>query len=125
MESMIESTAYVRLSEAAYLEPGLQEGKTQIWFTKAKNFFCFNQGEMPIKETLCETHGFLGEILETDLDEIYRIMQEDVWSPNGDGQALLDWEEVAHASMCIGDVIVIGSRAWVCSDCSEGWKEIE
>jgi len=114
---------YVEINEAASLESGLQKGPVQVAFIKAPNFFKFNSGDrVPSLATLEDTHSVIGSVLETDLDEIWRMLQQDVWSPNGEAEQMLFASEVAHSSMSNGDVVLIDGHAWVCTE--DGFVEI-
>jgi hypothetical protein len=42
----------------------------------------------------------------SDLEWIYRHMQGEVWSPNGEARDLIMSKGLAHTSMSVGDIIV-------------------
>ena len=117
-------TPYCNLNDAAYLEQGLQYGPVQIWYTKGEHFFRFNsRSAIPAMDTLEDTHSMIGSIIETDKDEIFGMLQGETWSPRGEAWSLIDELGVAHTSMSVGDVIVIGEQAWVCAPV--GWEELD
>jgi hypothetical protein len=45
------------------------------------------------------------EVQATGLDEAYRMMQAEVWSPLGEASELIRSKGLQHTSMSIGDVI--------------------
>ena len=42
-----------------------------------------------------------------ELERIYRIMQAEVWSPNGEARELIESLGLRHTSMSVGDVVVV------------------
>ena len=42
------------------------------------------------------------------LDQIYNLMQGEVWSPNGEGRELIQSLGLNHTSMSMGDIIYSG-----------------
>jgi hypothetical protein len=108
------------------------QGVTGIWYWKKElamsalsnfqNDFFFNV--VRNNTHLDETHAHLGDIRLTDLEDIYRTMQGEIWSPNGEAKELIQEKGVGHTSMSIGDVVVLqdGSRHMVYAN---GFKEIK
>lgn len=122
----MQNVASGRVNDFASIEAGLQPGPVQIAFIRAPYFFRFYSGEvLPELSSLATTHVIIGNILETGLDEIYRILQKEVWSPNDEACTMLRELGVAHTSIGPGDVVIIGDRYWVCTDSPEGWRELE
>ena len=73
------------------------------------------------------THTFVGNVIAPSMDEVFRRMQGDVWSPQGEAVPVIEQLELNHTSMSVGDVIVLygGSntnRYFVCAPF--GWEEI-
>lgn len=57
------------------------------------------------------------------LDKVYRDMQGENWSPQGQAAAILRRRGVHHTSMSVGDVAVLeNGSAWECAD--TGWHRI-
>lgn len=118
---------YTSLNDAAikYDLKELAPGATKIWYIKTKFFrdFVFNTtaaliqrailGKAVTLEVLYETHTLLGEIIETDLEKIFDIMQGENWSPEGEAKGLIVKLNLSHASMSVGDIIEIGNEIWM------------
>lgn len=71
------------------------------------------------------THRYIRTIAAASLDEVYRRMQAEQWSPNGEATPLIRATGVRHTSMSVGDVVVArkGGKAWKCA--SLRWDQIE
>ena len=67
------------------------------------------------------THAWLFEIEATSLDDAFRRMQGESWSPQGEAHELLDALGLHHASMSVGDVLRDQEGTyWECLD--QGWR---
>lgn len=54
---------------------------------------------------LTQTHVKVRELVADDLNDVYRIQQGEVWSPNGEERRLIEKLGLHHTSMSVGDVI--------------------
>jgi hypothetical protein len=82
--------------------------KFQIWYMKPDFFRDGICGiRLPNHKNLSDTHVML-KMLELDggLDAVFREMQGEVWSPNGEARELIKSKGLQHTSMSVGDVIV-------------------
>jgi hypothetical protein len=68
---------------------------------------------MPDPSALDRTHVHLLDLDYADsdnvsakLEDIFRKMQGEVWSPNGEARVLIESKGLAHTSMSVGDVVV-------------------
>jgi len=114
-------------------------GDTEIWYEKATNFDAWDfREEMYQKEAdhdmeytkrygdridpknLEKTHALLGTIGETDLDEIYHLMN--TWGVGELSNNFLKEKGVSHTSMSIGDIIKIGDTVYFVD--GHGFKDI-
>ena len=82
-------------------------GSTEIWY--AKNPTWDTQGT----ENFRQTHVLLGTVSETDPERIYMMMQGENWSPEGEARELIMSKGLSHTSMSMGDVVVVGGKAFV------------
>ena len=55
--------------------------------------------------SLGSSHARLCEVEADSLDEAWRQMQAEYWSPNGEARPLLERLGLSHTSMSVGDVI--------------------
>jgi len=118
-----ESDEYKTLNDAAKLHPELSPGSTEIWFMKPSHFTQFITGlDTPTIKALPQTHVLLGKVRETKPEKLYRILQGDSWSPNGEANALILAKGLHHTSISIGDVLKIGGKHYVVG--SYGFKEL-
>ena len=57
------------------------------------------------------------------LGQVYKQMQGENWSPNGDARRLIARRGLKHTSLSVGDVVVLpNDSAWQATP--EGWKRI-
>ena len=74
--------------------------------------------------TMQSTLARLSEVEADSLDDAWRQMQAENWSPNGQARALLESLGLTHTSMSVGDVIRDQHGTyWECLDL--GWRPIE
>jgi len=70
------------------------------------------------------THVRLCEVEADGLDDAWRQMQAEHWSPNGEARPLLQRLGLSHTSMSVGDVIQDEDGTyWECLDL--GWRAFE
>lgn len=124
-----EGASYKTLNQAAPYYEGLASGKTEIWYMKPEQFRNLSMGldflkkyqgredmempQVPTTKTLKNTHILLGKIKETDKENIFRMMQGENWSPFGEARNLIRSKGLKHTSMSVGDVVKIGSSAFM------------
>ena len=69
------------------------------------------------------THVRLCEVEADSLDDAWRQMQAEHWSPNGEARPLLERLGLCHTSMSVGDVIQDEDGTyWECLDL--GWRSV-
>jgi hypothetical protein len=56
------------------------------------------------------THKTIGRVGTRNLGEIYKMMQGEIWSPNGQARKMIGRVGLDHTSMSVGDIIQIGSQ---------------
>lgn len=80
----------------------------QVWYMKPEYFPQGILGQHdPNPRDLTSTHVLLKEInTNGGLDEVFRQMQGECWSPNGEARDLIQNKGLHHTSMSVGDVIV-------------------
>ena len=54
---------------------------------------------------LHETHKPLCSVIATDLDDVFRKMQGESWSPWGEMRPLIERLGLHHTSMSVGDIV--------------------
>ncbi|HYG70574.1 MAG TPA: hypothetical protein VD838_23070 [Anaeromyxobacteraceae bacterium] len=54
---------------------------------------------------LRETHKPLCLVIATDLDDVFRKMQGEFWSPRGEMRPVIERLGLHHTSMSVGDVV--------------------
>ena len=74
--------------------------------------------------TIQSSHVRLCEVEADSLDDAWRQMQAEHWSPNGEARPLLERLGLSHTSMSVGDVIQDEDGTyWECLDL--GWRAIK
>ena len=70
------------------------------------------------------THRYLGQFEAKGLEDLFKCMQGDNWSPNGEARPLIEGAGLHHTSMYVGDVIYKpqSNTFWVVD--SYGFKEL-
>ena len=71
---------------------------------------------------LDSTHKFLAVVDETNLENLFRHFQGDVWSPNGEAKELIQSLGLRHTSMSVGDIVQQDNKYYFCDNL--GWIEI-
>lgn len=115
---------YASLNDAAKKYPrlvGLAPGKTKVLYQRVE--LIHFDPDMVEGKDLQRTHVVVGEIAETDPDEVFRLMQGEFWSPRGEANYLVSGKGV-HTSMSMGDVMILpDGRTLVVEGC--GFRELE
>lgn len=71
------------------------------------------QSMVPDPNHLEQTHTYLRMIKADDLDHVYRSMQGESWSPNGEARRIISILGLKHTSMSVGDIAVNQDGAWM------------
>lgn len=83
---------------------GGNEHEFEIWYEKNARFI-----ENPPKtvQKRDSKYSKIGTVYLSDpnLEKAYRAMQGQVWSPNGEGNAVMENLGIDHVSMSVGDLI--------------------
>jgi hypothetical protein len=70
------------------------------------------------------THRFVKQLAASSLEEIYRQMQAEHWSPRGEARTRIASLNLAHTSLSVGDVVRDQQGTyWVCNDI--GWLPLQ
>lgn len=102
-------------------DDGYGKGKTEIWYMKPRFFrdgiagtaWLKKRKKLPTRKALKKTHVLLGKISEQNPRRIYKMMQGDNWSPDGEAKSFILKKGVQHTSMSIGDIIKIGGKVLI------------
>jgi len=76
-------------------------------------------GAKPNLANLSATHVLLTTIevdqerVDWALEDAFRRMQGEIWSPNGEARDLIESKGLSHTSMSVGDVAMIDGKAFV------------
>lgn len=137
-------SSYASLNDAAIahrldvLAPGL----TEVWYVKVPDPSSGKEGLDRYRDIrwepdggvidlndLSKTHVLLGSVAGKDPEDLWTVLQGEVWSPKGEARSLIMGSGTAHTSCDLGDLFVIrneaGKRhAWVvmgigCKDLGE------
>ena len=71
------------------------------------------KNKLPNPKELGKTHILLGKIKEIDPEQIFYIMQGEIWSPNGEANELIHSKGLVHTSMSLGDVVVTNGKVMI------------
>jgi hypothetical protein len=101
--------------------------KFAIWYMKPEWFPFGIMGDKPDAETLSASHVHLKDLEleggEAQLERVFHDMQGEVWSPEGEARELIERKGLAHTSMSVGDVIIVGGKTWMVD--TIGFSEVE
>jgi hypothetical protein len=98
----------------------------QILYARRPTFHPSGEFGTPLltSATLRSTHVRLCEVETDSLDDAWRQMQGENWSPYGDARPLLKRLGLSHTSMSVGDVVQDEDGIyWECLDI--GWRPVE
>ena len=68
--------------------------------------WCRRKGMLPDPSKIDATHIYLGVFKATDLEDLFRRMQGENWSPNGEAAPMIAAKGLHHTSMSVGDIAV-------------------
>ena len=99
----------------------------KVFYARTPHYFPHrHQGHLdPITvERLPETHVYLCDVEAESKDDVFRLMQGEIWSPLGEARPLIERLGLFHTSMSVGDVVQDEEgHCWLCTEV--GWTEIE
>lgn len=79
--------------------------------------------KLPKPTALSDTHKFLKTALAENLEDLFRRMQAEVWSPKGEARELISGAGLEHTSMSVGDIAVeANGNVWMVDH--TGWKQL-
>jgi hypothetical protein len=100
--------------------------KYQIFYARRPTFHASGEFGTPriTVASLQVSHVHLCDVVADSLDDAWRQMQAEYWSPNGEARPRIERLGLSHTSMSVGDVIRDeGGSCWECLDL--GWRAIE
>lgn len=115
LEILVEAMSFTSLQDAGN---SYSPGKTQIWYWK-ENFgnemmkgyeVLKRENRLPDPTNLNATHVLIGSIAETNPEKVFSLMQAEAWSPQDQGEDMVNKLGVGHIGMDTGDIIVIGDQ---------------
>ena len=123
----VDVPQYKSLNDAEYMDKGLAQGQTEIWYMNKDAFRFMSSGpsfmkelagkpgipELPTSKTLKKSHVLLGKIKETNMEKIFRIMQGEHWSPLGQARTLIQSKGLRHTSMSVGDIVKVRGKLYM------------
>jgi DNA-binding ferritin-like protein len=114
---------YISLQDArdVVTNADFSKGKTEVWYMLPDFFlngsmgynWLAEQGNLPTKTTLTETHAHLGSVAEKDKEVLWMALQGENWSPRGEARDMISSRGLRHTSMSMGDVLVVDDRAYI------------
>lgn len=127
--------AYRSLNDAADVTGDLRygSGRTGVWYAKPEFFRDLSMGPkfaakrgiaLPTSRLdLLLTHTLVGLVDETNPEDVFVMMQGEVWSPMGEASGFLRSKGLTHTSMSVGDVLVLPNGDLVMVD-TDGFDEL-
>jgi hypothetical protein len=127
---VVEAPQYESLNDAAVPDHALRrilaKGNIVIWYSKTATFrdfslgvdFARKLGKLPtgingVKRShtiLGKIKGPGGKIDNVSLETIFKTLQGEIWSPQGEARNLIKKSKTSHTSMSIGDIVQDGKR---------------
>lgn len=134
---------YTKLSDCKHFEDG---DAFEIWYMRPEFFSDFITGDTSKldRANLEKTHILLGqaknalilmvtkEAHDADpdlsrtivLEHLYRNLQGEVWSPNGEACDLIESKGLSHTSLSMGDIVRFkDGSVWICA--AVGWLKVK
>lgn len=95
-----------------------------VYYMKPESFWELLRGDvLPTVKDLENTHTYLRSVEAEDLEGVFYRSQGEVWSPNGEANALIRVKGLRHTSMSVGDVVQEDGVYYAVAGC--GFKELE
>ncbi len=88
----------------------------QVWYQKPEFFQSIVRPTVDASTTdsLSQTHTMVAVCMAETKEDVFRWMQGENWSPNGEANPLVRSLGLSHTSMMIGDVLTQASgKAWI------------
>jgi hypothetical protein len=90
------------------------KAKFDVWYMKPEFFrdgtggvrWLRKRGLLPATADLAATHVKLRSVEADNLEQVFRVMQGEIWSPNGEARDLIRRLGLQHTSMSVGDIAV-------------------
>ena len=118
------------ISVISHKDSNLDVTNVKIWYTKqntdesyfiSRDLLCFGSAAKDISEicseNIKETHTLIAEVSVATqpklLENIYKIMQGEIWSPNGEAYDFILNSETRHTSMSVGDIIQLNETLFM------------
>lgn len=113
---------YKTLNDVAKAHPRLSlfatVGNIKVWYARHTRdssmgyAWLKENGKLADFNNMEATHVLVGsfQMDEPNPDEVLRLMQGEVWSPNGEAFEMIDALGLTHTTIRDGDVIQIGNR---------------
>ena len=98
----------------------------QIFYARKPTFHASGRsGALRLTVTrLATSHVHLCDVEADSLDDAWRLMQAENWSPKGEARPLLKRLDLSHTSMSVGDLIRDEEGTyWECLDL--GWRALD
>lgn len=109
---------YTELSDASVYNPKYGCGRSEVFYSR-NHFTTELEGSRPVFDR--NNYVKLGNIASEDLEEIFMLMQGEMWSPNGEANQLIRALGLRHTSMMVGDIIKVKGRFFMCA---VGFQEV-
>jgi len=83
------------------------EGRREfhVYYQKPEFFGDFTFSDNLSGSKIDDTHIFLKFVLANNLEDVFKKMQGENWSPNGEARKLIIEKGLEHTSMSVGDVV--------------------
>jgi hypothetical protein len=97
-----------------------------IWYWKREYATKALLGDLrPTLNTLDESHIYLRHVQAENVEEVFKYMQAELWSPKGEARPIIESLGLTHTSMSVGDVAhdIVNGKWWRCAN--EGWEEVK
>lgn len=130
--AVVASVRYDELADAGAVtgDSRYGRGSTGVWYMRpnfARNGlmgydWLVEKGLLPDPRNLSRTHIFLGTVNESNEDKIYRMMQGEAWSPQGEARGMIAKLGLNHTSMSVGDIVEVGGGTLIVD--TFGFKEL-
>jgi len=100
--------------------------KFDIYYRKdGKGFFGMHSSPLTLADIKDpEKFCYLQTVLAHAREDVFMMMQGEVWSPNGEARSLIQKLGLDHTSMSVGDVLrIVDDDVWYVCDMI-GWKKV-
>ncbi len=110
---------YTDLSDASIYNAKYGSGTAEVWYNRNSRNFSTSKTSSTFEK---KNYVKVGNIESENPEEIFVLMQGEMWSPKGEANQFIRSLGLRHTSISAGDIVKIGDKFFMCM--MIGFKEV-